>query len=56
MLLQPEMGITMITFFIVLGIYFVMGLSLKVIFRRIRLHRAGHSRSSEDQLPAISLE
>lgn len=32
MLLQPEMGITMITFFIVLGIYFVMGLSLKVIF------------------------
>ena len=32
MLLQPEMGITMITFFIVLGIYYVMGLSMKVIF------------------------
>lgn len=32
MLLQPEMGITMITFFIVLGIYFAAGLSLKVIF------------------------
>ncbi len=32
MLLQPEMGITMITFFIILGIYYVMGLSLKVIF------------------------
>ncbi|WP_312654036.1 FtsW/RodA/SpoVE family cell cycle protein [Proteiniclasticum sp.] len=31
MLLQPEMGITMITFFIVLGIYYVMGLSMKVI-------------------------
>ncbi len=32
MMLQPEMGITMITFFIVLGIYFAAGLSLKVIF------------------------
>lgn len=32
MLLQPEMGITMITFFIILGIYYVMGLSMKVIF------------------------
>lgn len=32
MLLQPEMGITMITFFIVLGIYFAAGLSLKMIF------------------------
>jgi len=31
MLLQPEMGIPMITFFIVLGIYYVMGLSMKVI-------------------------
>jgi len=31
MLLQPEMGITMITFFIVLGIYYVMGISMKVI-------------------------
>ncbi len=30
-LLQPDMGITMITFFIILGIYYVMGLSLKVI-------------------------
>lgn len=32
MMLQPEMGITMITFFIVLGIYYASGLSLKVIF------------------------
>ena len=31
MMLQPEMGITMITFFIVLGIYFASGLSMKVI-------------------------
>lgn len=31
MMLQPEMGITMITFFIILGIYYVMGLSMKVI-------------------------
>jgi len=30
-LLQPDMGITMITFFIILGIYYVMGLSIKVI-------------------------
>lgn len=32
MMLQPEMGITMITFFIVLGIYYASGLSMKVIF------------------------
>lgn len=30
-LMQPDMGITMITFFIILGVYYVMGLSLKVI-------------------------
>jgi len=30
-MLQPDMGITMITFFIILGIYYVMGLSMKVI-------------------------
>lgn len=31
MMLQPEMGITMVCFFIVLSIYFVMGLKLRVI-------------------------
>lgn len=31
MMLQPEMGLTMVTFFIVLGIYFIVGLSMKVI-------------------------
>lgn len=30
-MLQPDMGITMITFFIILGIYYAMGLSMKVI-------------------------
>ena len=29
---QPDMGMTMVCFFIVLGIYFVAGLNLKVIF------------------------
>jgi rod shape determining protein RodA len=30
--IQPDMGMTMVCFFIVLGIYFVSGLNLKVIF------------------------
>lgn len=29
--IQPDMGMTMVCFFIVLGIYFIMGLNLKVI-------------------------
>lgn len=32
MMLQPEMGLTMVSFFIVLSIVFVMGLKLRVIF------------------------
>lgn len=31
MMLQPEMGLTMVSFFIVLSIYFIMGLKLRVI-------------------------
>lgn len=32
MMLQPEMGLTMVSFFIVLSIFFIMGLRLRVIF------------------------
>lgn len=32
MMLQPEMGLTMVSFFIVLSIVFIMGLKLRVIF------------------------
>ena len=32
MMLQPEMGLTMVSFFIVLSIFFIMGLKLRVIF------------------------
>ncbi len=32
MMLQPEMGLTMVSFFIVLSIVFIMGLNLRVIF------------------------
>lgn len=31
MMLQPEMGLTMVSFFMVLSIYFIMGLKLRVI-------------------------
>ena len=31
MMIQPEMGLTMVSFFLVLSIYFIMGLKLKVI-------------------------
>lgn len=37
MMLQPEMGLTMVSFFIVLSIVFVMGLKLRVIFGGIVL-------------------
>lgn len=30
--IQPDMGMTMVTFFIVLGVFFIVGLDLKVIF------------------------
>lgn len=31
MMMQPEMGLTMVSFFLVLSIYFIMGLNLRVI-------------------------
>lgn len=41
MMLQPEMGLTMVSFFIVLFIYFINGLKLRVIFGGFGLLVAG---------------